>query len=396
MSLLEEIRVTEAQVEAARGWDIKAVAERLGLDGLKRERHELVGPCPSCGGTDRFAISLRKGAWLCRRCGGAGDAIGLVEFVQRLEFKAAVLWLVGGEAVELSPEERRRREEARARAEAEKAREAEAYRQRAIAGARSVWRQGRAAAGTQISEYLRRRGLPEALAAEPPAVLRFHPDLAYVVEESGRPETIHRGPAMLALIQGPGRGELIGVHRTWLDLSRPKGKADLGLDAKGRPRPAKKVWGTKRRGAIRLTHPRGGDFAAMVMGEGIETTCTALAADPVPGAAYWAGIDLGHMAGQRRIRGEGMRFAGIPDLDDEEGFLPPRGVRRLVFIQDGDSDPRDTRAKLLAGLRRARARVPGLERIEIVHAGEGRDLNDILMGAGTGVRGDDERHGAAA
>jgi hypothetical protein len=49
-----------------------------------------------------------------------------------------------------------------------------------------------------------------------------------------------------------------------------------------------------------------------------------------------------------------------------------------VFIQDGDSEPRLTRAKLLAGLRRAKANNPEL-RISIVHAGEGRDLNDVLM-----------------
>jgi hypothetical protein len=56
-------------------------------------------------------------------------------------------------------------------------------------------------------------------------------------------------------------------------------------------------------------------------------------------------------------------------------------VRRLVFIQDGDSDPRETRAKLMSGLRRAGALIPGLQ-MQIVHAPSGRDLNDVAMETG--------------
>ena len=36
--------------------------------GLKRQRHgELVGPCPACGGTDRFRVTA-KGSAFCRQC----------------------------------------------------------------------------------------------------------------------------------------------------------------------------------------------------------------------------------------------------------------------------------------------------------------------------------------
>ncbi|OLS50236.1 hypothetical protein BV379_19400, partial [Rhodovulum sulfidophilum] len=138
--------------------------------------------------------------------------------------------------------------------------------------------------------------------------------------------------------------------------------------------------GSVKGGAIRLARSSG--TRAMVMGEGIETTFSALAARALPGAAFWAGISLGNMAGRRITRGKGMRFAGVPDLDDLQAWLPPAGVEHLVFIQDGDSEPRSTRAQLLSGLRRARARVPSVTRISIVHAGEGRDLNDVLMGEG--------------
>ena len=117
----------------------------------------------------------------------------------------------------------------------------------------------------------------------------------------------------------------------------------------------------------------------MIMAEGVETTLSALIAETLPRRhAYWCGVDLGNMAG-RMQRGPGLKYAGLPDMDDADAWVPPAWVRRLVFVQDGDSDPKLTRAKLQAGLRRAMIKRPGL-RGSIVHAGKGRDLNDILMG----------------
>jgi hypothetical protein len=84
------------------------------------------------------------------------------------------------------------------------------------------------------------------------------------------------------------------------------------------------------------------------------------------------------MAGSRET-GKGLRFEGIPRMDDDQAFVPPEWVKRLIFIQDGDSDPKDTRAKLVAGLRRAMVLRPGLKG-QIVHAGAGVDLNDLVMG----------------
>jgi hypothetical protein len=44
--------------------------------------NEWAGPCPRCGGTDRFSINVRKGVFNCRRCKvGRTDAIGLLRFV---------------------------------------------------------------------------------------------------------------------------------------------------------------------------------------------------------------------------------------------------------------------------------------------------------------------------
>jgi len=50
---------------------------------------EFAGPCPLCGGTDRFRVwPFREGGarWYCRRCGEHGDAIDLVRAVEGIGF----------------------------------------------------------------------------------------------------------------------------------------------------------------------------------------------------------------------------------------------------------------------------------------------------------------------
>lgn len=367
--------MADPRLDEARAIPLADVAARLDLPMLKRAGHETVGPCPVCGGRDRFAINAARGVWNCRHCGG-GDGIALVRHVLGCDLAGALDWLVGAADVKIDPAEAERRAKAHAQAQATAAARAEKERAAAIAAARAIWAEGRAIPGTPVQEYLTRRGLPGRVAGADWPALRFHPDLAYTVPAAdGGWQVIHRGPAMLAGCLSPA-GQLTAVHRTWLDLRQRKGKAAITHD--GQDMPAKKVLGSKKGAAIRLT--RVSDVpGVLVMGEGIETTLTAAAADLWAGAGYWAGIDLGNMAGRRVLRGQGMKYAGIPDLEDGNAFLPPPGVQVLIYVQDGDSDPRQTRAMLEAGLRRARARVPGLSRIAIAHAGAGRDLNDILM-----------------
>jgi hypothetical protein len=51
-----------------------------------------VGPCPKCGGEDRFSINARKQLWNCRRCKPdniAGDVIGFVMWCDEVDFIAA-------------------------------------------------------------------------------------------------------------------------------------------------------------------------------------------------------------------------------------------------------------------------------------------------------------------
>ena len=376
----------DPRIEEAKGQDIEALCDRLGLAGLKRRSCELAGPCPNCGGTNRFNVNLRSGLFLCRQCDvRGGDAIALVMQVMSLSFPDALTWICGAAPAD---EVERARREARARADRGK-RDAESDRHRAaaIAAARRIWAQGRPATGTPVQYYLERRGLSRRWLPMLPGALRYHPGLKYMEHSAARKEwvEVHRGPAMLAKMVLPD-GSFGGVHRTWIDLDRPGGKIAIPREGEfagkvaGETFDAKKTLGAKRGGTIRLAV----DPAAstMVVGEGIETTLTALVAGVFPAATFLCAIDLGNMAGQRlpvptKSGGQSKRFSDLPDMDDDRAFVPPAWVRRLVFIQDGDSEPRFTRACLTAGLRRAMRLRPGIE-CQIWPAPVGKDLNDLL------------------
>ena len=95
------------------------LVDRLAIPGLVRTGGELVGPCPGCGGKDRFSINPRKDVIFCRRCDAKGDQIALVQLVLGLDFMAALEWLVGARQ-ELTPQqlaeqERKANEHRRAR-----------------------------------------------------------------------------------------------------------------------------------------------------------------------------------------------------------------------------------------------------------------------------------------
>jgi hypothetical protein len=363
----------DPRLAEAKARPISEIVNLLDLHGLKRMGHEMVGPCPDCGGTDRFGVNLRKGLFQCRVCGIKGDGLALVMAVRHLDFRAALTWLCGD--AEISPAERAERlakaREAHARAEAKAAK----FRADSIAAARSIWREGLSPEGTAVEAYLKRRSIDISAIGGFPAGIRFHPALRYTAGEGRERRVIHTGPAMLAAIQDP-LGTFSGVHRTWLDLTQAKGKARI-LDAStGQVCDAKKVLGSKKGGAIRLT----GSFQSTVMvcGEGLETTWSAMASAAQPDAAFWCLVDLGNMSG-RQQSGPGLRHAGMPDLDDVEAFVPPAWVERMIYVMDGDSDPKPTRSKLVAGLRRAMALRPGLQG-QIAAAPNGQDLNDVLMG----------------
>ena len=80
-------------IAQARAVPIERELERRGI--RLRGRVDRCGPCPVCGGADRFSVNVKKQVWNCRGCGLGGDVIALVKHLDRTDFVAAVQILVG-------------------------------------------------------------------------------------------------------------------------------------------------------------------------------------------------------------------------------------------------------------------------------------------------------------
>jgi hypothetical protein len=400
--------VFEAWVEDARKADIVAWAEKRGAQ-LRRTGGELVGPCPACGGTDRFAINVKKQIFNCRGAVG-GDVIAMIQHLDACDFVRACAEINGcpaprGETGEIDEAERARRAQLRQENAARREREEVDYRERERRAAWEIWCGANRSAPTPLllEPYLGGRSIQ--MPAQAP--LRMHGDLPYWEDiETGRvlPDgkkevrktIIHRGPAMLAAIVDDA-GRFAGVHITWFDPSRPGRKAAIVHPGTGEIMPAKKIRGSKRRAAIRLCRQAEADAFRLVAGEGIETVLSVYMAErdrPVGRrTAYWSLIDLGHLGGKAvatvphpsltrsdaRGRVIPVRVPGPAPLAEPGRDLElPGWVEELILLGDGDSDRFTTEM----ALKRAAARWARSGRtIRIAWAPEGRDFNDMLRGA---------------
>jgi putative DNA primase/helicase len=84
--LLHHERVPQVVERARNRWP--EILPVLGIDvSFLRNRH---GPCPACGGKDRFRFDNKggDGTYYCNQC-GAGDGITLVRKVNGWDFKTA-------------------------------------------------------------------------------------------------------------------------------------------------------------------------------------------------------------------------------------------------------------------------------------------------------------------
>ena len=60
---------------------------------------EFAGPCPFCGGADRFHVVPEAGKWYCRQCTPrGGDVIDYVQRREQIAFQQAIEFLVGDQA----------------------------------------------------------------------------------------------------------------------------------------------------------------------------------------------------------------------------------------------------------------------------------------------------------
>jgi putative DNA primase/helicase len=194
---------------------------------------------------------------------------------------------------------------------------------RRIAAAQRIWNAARDGRGSPVADYFTGRRITIA----PPPSLRYAPCLR-------RPDGIY-GPAMVARVDDVD-GQLIGVHRTWLDPARQwyrRGRASLGP-----------IGG----GAVRLAPPA----ETLLIGEGIETTAAGMLATAQPA---WAALST----------------SGMVAL-----VLPPI-VRSVVILADhdvngaGERAARTAAARWLAEGRRVRLAMP---------PEPATDFNDVLLG----------------
>ena len=144
---------------------------RLGVDHqLLQSQH---GPCPLCGGKDRFRFDDKcgSGSYFCNKC-GAGDGFALVAKLSGCSISRAfnlVGEALGGAhqvvpSLTVSPKIEQSRGEDR------------------LAFCRNIWQDSKAVTrGDAVDNYLRARGIK---LSQGPATLRYHPRLQYWSLES--------------------------------------------------------------------------------------------------------------------------------------------------------------------------------------------------------------------
>ena len=391
---------TEDWIDEARKASLWSLIDRW-PHRLKRSGNELVGPCPACGGRDRFAINRAKNVWLCRKSRRGGDAIALVQYLDGADFLGAVEVVTGrpnpgGEGgVKQDPQliEKRKRDSA-ARA-AQQKREQVNYRDREISRAHDIWMAAQPIAGSMAERYLRFRGVQPPISAK----LRCHNSLPYwhcLGSERGRQDwkVIHSGPAMVGAIQGPD-GRFQGAHCTWIDAAfAGSGKAEIFHPETGEQLASKKVRGSAKAGHIHLAVDL--CAVALVIGEGIETVLSvreSICHAAFERTLFWSSISLGNLGGKAREsvlhptltrkdskgRIKRMKVPGpLPDMADADVLMPPDDINEIIILGDGDSDRFTTECVL----RRAAARWarPG-RMIRAAWADAGSDFNSMLRPA---------------
>ncbi|ASJ23707.1 DUF7146 domain-containing protein [Laribacter hongkongensis] len=274
------LRLESATVMAAARHQWPAVLTRLGIADRHLKRQH--GPCPGCGGRDRFRFDDRdgRGTWICSGGGAdplAGDGLALVRHVLGCGFAEALRLVAGALGITgTSPCPSPRLPPV-------------APTTPPASRLPSIMRQldeSLPLTGTcPASRYLAGRGL--ALERWPDD-LRCHPALPYWADRDGKPFALCRLPALLALVRDKA-GEIVGLHRTYLaDKAGQVGKARLVDPETGECLPARKLVsvtpGTTTGAAIRLAAP---DNGRLGLAEGIET---ALACHLASGLPVWSCI----------------------------------------------------------------------------------------------------------
>lgn len=240
---------------------ISTLTPRLAQTVERGKRH---GPCPLCGGKDRARCHNDfndTGGIICNQCGGGADGLAVLmwanswTFPKTLESVANYLGLTN--STFQTPRHRTPRPQPKNNWRRE-CREVLAIWDEAMLN------------HPRLNEYLEYRGLP----VTPPDALRLHPSLEYWYEG----KSYGKFACMVARIIK--EGELVGIHRTFLDPDGP-GKAPVM-----KPKLSKKCADTMSGGSIRLFEPEADK--PLVLCEGIESS---LAVYEITGFPVWSCIN---------------------------------------------------------------------------------------------------------
>ena len=263
-----------AAVDIARQSPIEAELARRG-HRLRRVGRDLVGPCPACGGTDRFSVTPAKRAWHCRRCANGGDVIALVQHLDGGNFLDAVQTLSGER-----PRRKRSGQEAlaqmmaRERQRQEEEEQAKRENETKTKNALRLWNEGTCIWDTPAQAYLASRRCGDLFPPDRDAVFRFHQRCAFGDETH---------PCLLTLLRNIETNAPQAVHRTALT---PDGQK---ID--------RKMQGPKLGAAVKLW-PQSCARDRLVIGEGIETVLSAALHFKHRGERLdpaWAAIDAGNL-----------------------------------------------------------------------------------------------------
>lgn len=261
-------------VNVARGkW--RGILMQLGVpDNALRNRH---GPCPMCGGEDRFRFddAEGRGTWICNQC-GAGDGMKLaLAYTGKTfpEVAALIDGMVGNIKFEASKPDRT----------PEQTRDL----------LRDTWRETvPVQPGDLAHKYLTARGVDELIY---PTALRF---AAKLRDGEGGVR-----PCMVAMVGLPGEAKFVSMHRTFL---RPDGLAKAEMEV-----PRKNMPGSLPDGAcVMLSDFNGG---ALGIAEGIETAMSASALYQMP---VWAALNATML----------------------RKWVPPEGCTEVAIFGDNDAN----------------------------------------------------------
>jgi phage/plasmid primase-like uncharacterized protein len=335
MNAFEELRGYVDQVrQAASGrWRQTLMAVGIGAQFLYGKH----GPCPGCGGRDRFRFDDLdgRGTFFCSRGGDplSGDGFALLEHVQGCSFLAAVDIVAGVMGIER-----------RAASNAAKQRHPTGPnigwgvsdghgkpKRRYDAYAADLFGE---AIGIKASNVGGRYLLARNCVLPPEeGDLRLHPELKH-------PLTGYVGPALLARVTDALTGEPISLHRTWIasDGTKPTDPARMLLG------------GYRKSGGVIRLWPDDAVTHGLGIAEGIETALSlAHGFKPV-----WACIDAGNVK-------------ALPILE---------GVTALTIAVDHDQAGREAAAACAD-----RWNASGREVRLVLPEMEGADLNDLACAA---------------